>query len=177
MSRIGKTPIEVPENVNVGILGNIVTAKGSLGELSYSKTDDIEVKKNEQLISVSPLNSSIKAKRMWGTTRTNIQNIITGVSSGFTKELEIQGVGYRAQVQGGKLLLSLGFSHEVVQQIPEGIDVKCSDQTHISIFGIHKSKVGQFAADIRSFRPPEPYKGKGIRYVGEYVVRKEGKKK
>ena len=177
MSRIGKNPIEVPESVKVGIEGNLITASGSLGELSYLKVDDIEVKKDEQILTIEPSNTSIKARRMWGTTRTNIYNIIVGVSSGFSKELEIQGVGYRAQVQGKKLLLSLGFSHEVTQEIPEGIDVKCPDQTHIVISGMKKSKVGQFAADVRSFRPPEPYKGKGVRYAGEYVVRKEGKKK
>jgi len=177
MSRIGKNPIEIPDSVNVAIEGNLVTAKGSLGELSYLKIDDVNVEKDNQKIIVSPSNSSIKARRMWGTTRTNIHNIILGVSSGFTKELEIQGVGYRAQVQGEKLQLSLGFSHDVVQNIPKGIDVKCRDQTHISISGIQKNKVGQFAADVRNFRPPEPYKGKGIRYAGEYVVRKEGKKK
>lgn len=177
MSRIGKNPVEVPEGVTVDIAGQLVTAKGKLGELSTTLVNEVEVSREDNLISVNPKDDSPTARKMWGTTRSNIQNLVVGVSEGFTKELEINGVGYRAQVQGKELVLQLGFSHDVKHPIPEGIDIKCPDQTHISVTGIDKQKVGQTAAVIRSYRPPEPYKGKGVRYAGEYILRKEGKKK
>ena len=177
MSRIGKNPVEVPDGVNVDIVGQLVTAKGKLGELSATLVDEIEVSREDNLISVNPRDDSVVARKMWGTTRPMIQNLVQGVSEGFTKELEISGVGYRAQVQGKELVLQLGFSHDVKHAIPDGIEIKCADQTHISVSGTDKQKVGQTAAEIRSYRPPEPYKGKGVRYAGEYIIRKEGKKK
>ena len=177
MSRIGKNPVEVPDGVTVDIVGKLVTAKGKLGELSTTLVDEIAVSKEDNLISVSPNDDSIRARKMWGTTRSMIHNLVQGVSEGFTKDLEISGVGYRAQVQGKDLVLQLGFSHDVKHPIPEGIEIKCADQTHISVSGTDKQKVGQTAAEIRSYRPPEPYKGKGVRYAGEYIIRKEGKKK
>jgi large subunit ribosomal protein L6 len=177
MSRIGKNPVEVPEGVTVDIAGQLVTAKGKLGELSTTLVNEVEVSREDNLISVSPKDDSVMARKMWGTTRSNIHNMVVGVSEGFSKDLEISGVGYRAQVQGKELVLQLGFSHDVKHPIPEGIDIKCADQTHISVSGIDKQKVGQTAAVIRSYRPPEPYKGKGVRYAGEYIIRKEGKKK
>jgi len=177
MSRIGKNPVEVPSGVTVDIAGQLVTAKGKLGELSTTLVDEIEISQEENLISVTPKDDSIRARKMWGTTRSMINNLVMGVSEGFTKELEISGVGYRAQVQGKELVLQLGFSHDVKHLIPEGIEIKCADQTHISVSGTDKQKVGQTAAEIRSYRPPEPYKGKGVRYAGEYIIRKEGKKK
>ena len=177
MSRIGKNPVEVPDGVNVDIVGQLVTAKGKLGELCAMMVDEIEVSQEDNLISVSPRDDSIRARKMWGTSRSMINNLVQGVSEGFTKELEISGVGYRAQVQGKELVLQLGFSHDVKHPIPDGIEIKCADQTHISVSGTDKQKVGQTAAEIRSYRPPEPYKGKGVRYAGEYIIRKEGKKK
>jgi len=177
MSRIGKNPVEVPDGVTVDIAGQLVTAKGKLGELSTTLVDEIEVSREDNLISVNPKDDSIVARKMWGTTRSMINNLVQGVSEGFTKDLEISGVGYRAQVQGKELVLQLGFSHDVKHPIPEGIEIKCADQTHISVSGTDKQKVGQTAAEIRSYRPPEPYKGKGVRYAGEYIIRKEGKKK
>lgn len=177
MSRIGKNPVEVPEGVTVDIVGQIVTAKGKLGELSATMVDEIEVSREDNLISVNPKDDSIRARKMWGTSRSVINNLVQGVSEGFTKELEINGVGYRAQVQGNELVLQLGFSHDVKHAIPEGVEIKCPDQTHVSISGADKQQVGQTAAEIRAYRPPEPYKGKGIRYAGEYIIRKEGKKK
>jgi len=177
MSRIGKNPVEVPDGVTVDIVGKLVTAKGKLGELSTTLVDEIAVSKEDNLISVTPNDDSIRARKMWGTTRSMIHNLVQGVSEGFTKNLEISGVGYRAQVQGKDLVLQLGFSHDVKHPIPEGIEIKCADQTHISVSGTDKQKVGQTAAEIRSYRPPEPYKGKGVRYAGEYIIRKEGKKK
>jgi large subunit ribosomal protein L6 len=177
MSRIGKNPVEIPDGVTVDVTGQVVTAKGKLGELSIVLTDDVSVGLADKLITVTPRNDSMMARKMWGTSRSIISNMVCGVSEGFTRKLEIQGVGYRAALQGKDIVLQLGFSHEVRFPIPEGIKIECPDQTHISISGSDKQKVGQTASEIRSFRPPEPYKGKGIRYEGEYVIRKEGKKK
>jgi len=177
MSRIGKNPVEIPDGVAVDIVGKLVTAKGKLGQLSLELVDEVEVLNQDNLISVKPKDDSMTARKMWGTTRSNIQNLVVGVSQGFTKELEITGVGYRAQIQGKDLVLQLGFSHDVIHPIPEGIEIKCADQTHIAVSGTDKQKVGQTAAVIRGYRPPEPYKGKGVRYAGEYIIRKEGKKK
>jgi len=177
MSRIGKNPVAVPDGVTLEIAGVVVTAKGKLGELSATLTDNVEVTQEDNQIWVKPRDDSRDARKMWGTARSVISNLVEGVADGFVKRLEINGVGYRAQVQGKSLNLQLGFSHDVNLPIPEGIDIKCADQTHIEISGANKQKVGQIAAEIRAYRPPEPYKGKGIKYEGEYILRKEGKKK
>lgn len=177
MSRIGKNPVDIPEGVNVDLAGQVVTAKGKLGELSVTLSHEVEVGREGNQIWVKPRTDELSARKMWGTSRTMINNIVAGVSEGFSRNLEIQGVGYRAQVQGKELIMQLGLSHEIRFPVPEGITIQCSDQTHISVSGADKQKVGQTASEIRSFRPPEPYKGKGIRYEGEYVFRKEGKKK
>jgi len=177
MSRIGKTPVEIPDGVSVDIAGQMVTVKGKLGELSTTLTDDVEIGQEGNLLSLKLRNDSSRARKMWGTSQSILNNLVTGVNEGYSRNLEIQGVGYRAQVQGKELVLQLGFSHEVRFPVPEGINIQCSDQAHISVTGNDKARVGQTAAEIRSFRPPEPYKGKGIRYEGEYVFRKEGKKK
>lgn len=177
MSRIGKNPVPLPDGVVVTIADQTVTAKGKLGELSASFTDDIDIVQDGNVVVVSPREGAPRAKQMWGMSRSVINNLVLGVSQGFNKKLEITGVGYRAQVQGKDLVLQLGFSHEVRYAMPEGIDIKCPDQTTIEISGADKQRVGQVAAEIRGYRPPEPYKGKGVRYSGEYIVRKEGKKK
>lgn len=177
MSRIGKTPVEIPDGVTIDIAGQVITAKGKLGELSITLTENVEVGREGNLLSVKSRNDDNMARKMWGTTRSIIHNLVVGVSEGFARNLEIQGVGYRAQVQGNELVLQLGYSHEIRFPVPEGIKIQCPDQTHIAVSGNDKQRVGQTAAEIRQFRPPEPYKGKGIRYEGEYVFRKEGKKK
>lgn len=177
MSRIGKNPIEIPDGVSVEVGGQIVTAKGKLGELSVTLTDDVEIVQEHNQISVIQRENSSDSRKMWGTARSLISNLVTGVSEGFSKKLEINGVGYRAQVEGKELVLQLGFSHDIKFTIPEGITITCSDQNSIDIFGASKQMVGQVASDIRSYRPPEPYKGKGIKYEGEHILRKEGKKK
>ena len=177
MSRIGKNPVSLPDGVSVTIDGETVTAKGKLGELSATFTNDVVITQDDNLVTVAPREGAARAKQMWGMTRTVINNLVVGVSEGFAKKLEITGVGYRAQVQGKDLVLQLGFSHEVRYPMPEGIDIKCPDQTTIDISGADKQKVGQVASEIRGYRPPEPYKGKGVRYSGEFIVRKEGKKK
>jgi len=177
MSRIGNNAIDLPDGVSVEISGQLVTAKGKLGELSATIHEEINISSEDKTVSVSPKTQSLSARKMWGTSRSVINNLVEGVSAGFTKKLEISGVGYRAQMQGSKLQLQLGFSHDVDFPVPEGIKIECPDQTHISISGIDKQKVGQVAAKIRSYRPPEPYKGKGVRYEDEYILRKEGKKK
>lgn len=177
MSRVGKNPVAVPSGVDVKIDGVIVTAKGKLGELSFRATEDVEITSEEGQIWVKPRNESKRARAMWGTARARISNLLQGVSEGFTKNMEITGTGYRASVQGSNLNLQLGFSHDVVYPIPQGITVKCERPTAISISGADKQAVGQMAAEIRAFRPPEPYKGKGVRYADEEILRKEGKKK
>jgi len=177
MSRIGKHPVTVPSGVEVKLDGRDIAVKGKLGQLSMRFVDDVTVDFSDNQITVKPANDTQKARMMWGMQRTLAQNLVTGVSEGFHRDLEISGTGYRAQVQGNKLNLQLGFSHDVAYDIPEGIDVKCEKPTSVRISGIDKQKVGQVAAEIRSWRPPEPYKGKGVRYADEYVVRKEGKKK
>jgi len=177
MSRIGKNPVTVPNDVSVEIAGQVVTAKGKIGELTATLVDEVEVSYDGDNIRFKPRNNSIQAFKMWGTSRSIVKNLVTGVSEGYTRNLEINGVGYRAQVQGKSLVLQLGFSYEVNFPIPEGIDIKCPDQTHITVFGANKQQVGQTAAEIRQFRPPEPYKGKGVKYEDEYILRKEGKKK
>ncbi len=177
MSRIGKNPVPIPDGVTVEVCGRRVTAKGKLGELHATLMEEVEVKRDGDQILVRPRDDSDRAKQMWGTARSVVNNLVTGVAEGFTRDLEINGVGYRAQVQGTDLMLQLGFSHEVRYPIPEGITVQCPAQTQLVIKGADKQRVGQTAAEIRAFRPPEPYKGKGIKYVDEYIMRKEGKKK
>ncbi|MBL4614975.1 MAG: 50S ribosomal protein L6 [Magnetovibrio sp.] len=177
MSRIGKNPVQIPDGVSVEISGQTVTAKGKLGELSTSLTNDVVLSMNDNKVKVAPREGAARARQMWGMSRTLIQNLVDGVSQGFAKKLLITGVGYRAAIKGKDIVLQLGYSHEVVYTIPEGITIACPDQTTINISGADKQQVGQVAAEIRSYRPPEPYKGKGIRYDGEFIVRKEGKKK
>ena len=178
MSRVGKYPVVVPAGVTVTINGDKVTAKGKLGELSYLAGEEVDLKLEDNKVWVSPrpLENGIN-RRIWGTTRAQINNIVKGVSEGFSKKLEIVGVGYKAQVQGKILKLNLGFSHDVDYEIPEGLKVVCASPTNVEISGISKQKVGQMASEIRALRPPEPYKGKGIKYEGEFILRKEGKKK
>ncbi|NVK34397.1 MAG: 50S ribosomal protein L6 [Rhodobacteraceae bacterium] len=177
MSRIGKKPVPVPSGVTATINGQTISVKGPKGELSFMLNDLVLAEMTDDGIKVDPTGTSKAARSMWGMSRTMVENIITGVSSGFEKGLEITGVGYRAQVQGKNLQLALGFSHDVIYSVPDGIEVKCPKPTEIVISGIDKQQVGQVAAEIRDFRPPEPYKGKGVRYAGEFIVRKEGKKK
>ncbi len=177
MSRIGKYPVNVPAGVDVRVDGVTVVAKGKLGELSASFTDDVSITHEADTVTVAPRRDTPRSRKMWGTARARIANLVIGVSQGFTRKLEISGVGYRAQVRGKDLVLNLGYSHDVVYPIADDLKINCPDQTHIEIFGADKQKVGQAASEIRAFRPPEPYKGKGIKYEGEYILRKEGKKK
>ena len=177
MSRIGKKPLSVPQGVTATIDGQTVTAKGPKGELKFVVNDEVLVKLENGEISVEPRDGSKDARSKWGMSRSQIENILVGVKDGFERKLEIQGVGYRAAMQGRNIQLSLGFSHEEVYEAPEGITLACPKPTEISITGIDKQKVGQVAAEIREYRQPEPYKGKGVRYAGEKVFRKEGKKK
>lgn len=178
MSRVGKYPVIVPEGVTVTIKGDTISAKGKMGELSYEAGEYVALKLEDNKIWVSPVEHEEGINRsMWGTARARINNIVKGVSEGFSKKLEIVGVGYKAQVQGKVLKLNLGFSHDIDYEIPEGIKVVCATPTNVEISGISKEKVGQMASEIRAYRPPEPYKGKGIKYEGEFILRKEGKKK
>ncbi|MGY9002448.1 MAG: 50S ribosomal protein L6 [Rhodospirillales bacterium] len=177
MSRIGQLPVDVPDGVTVDIAGQLVKTKGKLGELSMQFVGEIDISSDGKQVSVKPTSNTVNARKMWGTARSVINNMVIGVNEGFTKKLEINGVGYRAQVKGKDLVLQVGYSHEVNHLIPEGIKITCPDQTHIEIQGADKQKVGQTAAVIRAYRPPEPYKGKGIKYADEIILRKEGKKK
>lgn len=177
MSRTGKQPVAIPSGVTVTIDGQTVTAKGSKGQLSIQLLDVVGASQTAEGIVIEPANDTKPARAAWGTFRSLVQNIVTGVSEGFEKKLQIQGVGYRAAMQGKDLKLSLGFSHEVVFKAPEGITLAVPAPTEVVVTGIDKQQVGQVAANIREFRPPEPYKGKGVRYADEYVFRKEGKKK
>ena len=177
MSRIGKKPVAVPKGVTASVNGQEVSVKGPKGELKQVLVDDVIAKLEDGSIEVSPREDTQYARAMWGMSRTLISNLMTGVTEGFTKKLEITGVGYRAAVQGSNLQLQLGYSHDVAFPIPKGIQVACPKPTEIVVTGIDKQQVGQVAAEIRRFRPPEPYKGKGVRYAGEFILRKEGKKK
>ena len=177
MSRIGKKVVGVPEGVEVQLNGREVAAKGPKGALSATLSDYVRVAQNDDGIVVAPINKSQTARSHWGLNRSLVQNLVLGVSQGFDRKLELQGVGYRAQMQGNTLKLALGFSHDINYPVPEGIKIECPSQTEIIISGIDKQKVGQVASEIRAYRMPEPYKGKGVRYAGEYVFRKEGKKK
>ncbi|MGB5215422.1 MAG: 50S ribosomal protein L6 [Anderseniella sp.] len=177
MSRIGKKPVPVPSGVTVTLEGQTVKVKGSKGELQVQLVDLVEVKHENDEITVSPVDQSKPARSAWGLSRTLIANMVTGVTDGFTKTLEINGVGYRAALQGQGLQLNLGYSHDVVYAIPQGIDIKVPKPTEIVVSGIDKQRVGQVASEIRAWRPPEPYKGKGVKYADETIFRKEGKKK
>ena len=177
MSRIGKKAVEIPSGVTAAIDGGQLSVKGPKGTLAMPLSDLINYEVAEGSISVRPANDSREARAFWGMQRTLVQNLITGVTEGFTKVLEITGVGYRANAQGKNLKLQLGYSHDVDFSNPEGIEIKTPDNTTVEISGIDKQKVGQVAAEIRRWRKPEPYKGKGIKYRGEYIFRKEGKKK
>lgn len=177
MSRIGKKPVEVPEGVTMDVNGQDVKAKGSKGELMVRVHDDVSVKLIEGKVVFAPRSNSLQARKLYPTMRTLVHNIVVGVTQGYEKSLEIHGVGLRAQMQGSTIVMQLGFSHEVRYDIPKEVTVTVEEQTKIKVVGIDKQLVGQVAAKIRGFKPPEPYKGKGIRYVDEYVMRKEGKKK
>jgi len=177
MSRIGKKPVTVPAGVTPTIDKGIISVKGPKGTLTMPLRDEISYTLEDGGISVQPANDTKRARAFWGMQRTLVQNLITGVTTGFTKKLLITGVGYRAAAQGKNLKLQLGYSHDVNIDVPEGIEIKTPDQTTIEISGIDKQKVGQIAAEIRRWRKPEPYKGKGIKYDGEFIFRKEGKKK
>ena len=177
MSRVGKNPVAIPSGVTVEIANDVIKAKGKRGELSYQLPDEVEVTQADNVISITPKSKSKRARSMWGTTRARVNNLVQGVSEGFTINLEINGVGYRAAVEGKDLVLQLGYSHPVRYPIPDGIVMKCERPTAISIEGSDKQQVGQLAAEIRGFRPPEPFKGKGIKYATETIRRKEGKKK
>jgi large subunit ribosomal protein L6 len=177
MSRTGKKPIPAVGGVNVAIKDRVVTAKGPKGEQSLALMDVVNVEQTDEGLVVVPVGDTAHARAAWGTTRALIANMVKGVSEGFEKKLQIQGVGFRAAMQGKDLKLSLGFSHEVVFQTPAGITIAAPSPTEIVVSGVDKQQVGQVAADIRAWRKPEPYKGKGVRYVDEFVARKEGKKK
>jgi large subunit ribosomal protein L6 len=170
-------PVEVPDGVDLEIANGEIKAKGKMGELSMNVVDEVKISREGNLVRVKPANDGKRARTMWGTTRSLLSNLVIGVSEGFEKKLEINGVGYRAQLQGSELVLQLGHSHEIRYQIPEGIKIEAPSQTDITISGANNQVVGQVAAEIRSYRKPEPYKGKGVRYADEIIIRKEGKKK
>jgi len=177
MSRIGKKPVALPAGVTATVEGQILSIKGPKGTLAMPMADEVVYDIGADGISVQPANDGKRARSFWGMQRTLVQNLVTGVTDGFTKTLEITGVGYRATAQGKTLKLQLGYSHDVNVEVPDGIEIKTPDQTTVEITGIDRQKVGQVAAEIRRWRKPEPYKGKGIKYRGEYIFRKEGKKK
>ena len=177
MSRVGKYPVAIPSGVTVTMAGKVVTVKGKLGELKLDTTDDVETKVEDGKVWVSTKNDTKRARAQWGTTRATINNMVKGVSQGYKKTLDITGVGFKAAAQGKKLTLNLGFSHDVIYAVPEGIEVKTPAPTQIEISGANRQRVGQVAAEIRGYKRPEPYKGKGIRYSDEFILRKEGKKK
>jgi large subunit ribosomal protein L6 len=177
MSRIGKKPVAIPSGVTANVEGQTVKMKGPKGALQFVVPDDVAVAMDKGAIKLTPRTETKRARSMWGTSRTLVLNLVTGVTKGFERKLDITGVGYRAAVQGKNLQLQLGYSHDVVYPIPEGIAIATPKPVEIVITGLDKQKVGQVAAEIRDFRPPEPYKGKGVKYTGEYIFRKEGKKK
>ncbi|MFN3524525.1 MAG: 50S ribosomal protein L6 [Paracoccus sp. (in: a-proteobacteria)] len=177
MSRIGKKPVELPKGVTAEIKGQTIEVKGPKGTRTFTATDDVDLVLEDGFVAVKPRGTSKRARQQWGMTRSMVENLTVGVSTGFKKELEIQGVGYRATMQGKDLKLALGYSHDVIFAVPEGVTITAPKQTEIVVEGMDQQLVGQVAANIREWRKPEPYKGKGIRYKGEYVFRKEGKKK
>jgi len=177
MSRIGKKPVPLPQGVSAQITGQSVEVKGPKGTRSFHATDDVTLSLEDGAVKVTPRGTSKRARQQWGMVRSQVENLVTGVTTGFRKEMEIQGVGYRAAMVGTTLKLSLGFSHDVIFEVPAGVTVTTPKQTEITVEGIDQQLVGQVAANIREWKKPEPYKGKGIRYKGEFVFRKEGKKK
>jgi large subunit ribosomal protein L6 len=177
MSRVGKYPVPVPAGVQVALQGRTIVAKGKNGELTLALTDEVDVTIEDGRVAVAPRGEDRRARTMWGTTRSLIQSMVTGVSTGFAKSMEINGTGYRAAVQGKDLVLNLGYSHDIKYPIPTGIKITCEKPTSIKVEGADKRQVGQVAAEIRAYRGPEPYKGKGVRYSNEVILRKEGKKK
>jgi large subunit ribosomal protein L6 len=177
MSRVGKYPVEIPAGVQVAIAGGRLTAKGKLGELALPLTEQVEATIDGNRVTIRPKGSGRQARMMWGTTRAHVANMVKGVSTGFSRAMEITGTGYRAAVQGETLVLNLGYSHDVVYPIPKGIKITCERPTAVKVEGVDCRLVGQVAAEIRGFRGPEPYKGKGVRYADETIRRKEGKKK
>ncbi len=177
MSRTGKKPVAIPAGVTASLGDGLVSITGPKGKLTMPMVDEVTYALEDGLLSIKPANETKRARAFWGMQRTLAQNLVTGVTTGFTKVLEITGVGYRANIQGKNLKLQLGYSHDVDMPVPEGLDVKTPDQTTVEISGMDRQMVGQFAAEIRRWRKPEPYKGKGIKYRGEYIFRKEGKKK
>jgi large subunit ribosomal protein L6 len=177
MSRVGSSPITIPADVTMSHEGGVVVVKGKNGELSAPLHSDVELKVAENLATLSPRRNTREAKALWGTMRASVSNMVVGVSEGFTRKLEINGVGYRAAMQGNKLVLNLGYSHPVEMDVPQGLSVNVENNTSVTITGADKQLLGQFAAEVRAKRPPEPFKGKGVKYADEYIVRKEGKKK
>ncbi len=177
MSRIGKKPVPLPKGVTAAVNDNVVSVKGPKGELKLKLVPEVEAKVDADGVTISPRGEDDRSRAMWGLQRTLVNNLVKGVTEGFSEKLEISGVGYRAAVQGKHLQLQVGLSHEVMHPIPAGISIVCEKPTMVHISGIDKQLVGQVAAELRSYRPPEPYKGKGVRYAGEHVRRKEGKKK
>ena len=177
MSRVGSSAITIPADVTVSRDGQMMVVKGKNGELSASLHNDVELTLADNVATLAPARDTRQAKALWGTMRANLSNMVVGVSEGFTRKLEINGVGYRAAMQGNKLVLSLGFSHPVEMEVPAGLKVAVENNTSLTITGADKQLLGQFAAEVRAKRPPEPFKGKGVKYADEYIVRKEGKKK
>ena len=177
MSRVGSSAITIPADVTLSNDGGVVVVKGKNGELTAPLHSDVELSVAENVATLKPVRDTRQAKALWGTMRSNLNNMVVGVSEGFTRKLEINGVGYRAAVQGNKLVLTLGFSHPVEMEVPAGLKVAIENNTSITITGADKQLLGQFASEVRAKRPPEPFKGKGVKYADEYIVRKEGKKK
>jgi large subunit ribosomal protein L6 len=177
MSRVGKYPVDIPAGVQVAIAGRTLTAKGKLGELKLELTERVEAAVEGNKVTVKPVGTTTPARMMWGTTRALVANMVKGVSTGYSKTMELNGTGFRAAVQGKNLVINLGFSHDVIYPVPEGMKITCEKPTSIKVEGTDKRQVGQVAAEIRGFRPPEPYKGKGVKYDTETIRRKEGKKK
>jgi large subunit ribosomal protein L6 len=177
MSRVGSSAINIPADVTVSHEGGLMVVKGKNGELSAPLHGDVELSLADNVATLKPVRDTRQAKALWGTMRASLNNMVLGVSAGFTRKLEINGVGYRAAMQGNRLVLSLGYSHPVEMDVPAGLKVNVENNTSITITGADKHLLGQFAAEVRAKRPPEPFKGKGVKYAGEYIVRKEGKKK
>lgn len=177
MSRVGKYPVPIPAGVQVTLAGRTLTAKGKLGELTLDLTESVDVEIRPTEVAVNPRGGDRRAKTLWGTTRSLVNGMVKGVSTGYVRTMEINGTGYRAAMQGSELVMNLGYSHEIRYQAPPGIKITCEKPTSIKVEGFDKQRVGQVAAEIRGYRGPEPYKGKGIKYEGEQILRKEGKKK
>ena len=177
MSRVGSSAITIPADVTLSNDGGVIVVKGKNGELSTSLHSDVELLVADNVATLKPVRDTRQAKALWGTMRSNLNNMVVGVTEGFTRKLEINGVGYRAAMQGNKLILSLGFSHPVEMEVPAGLKVAVENNTSVTITGADKQLLGQFASEVRAKRPPEPFKGKGVKYADEYIVRKEGKKK